>query len=93
VSDAELAELATHAASRLFDARTRVALELTDAMTETPPRVDDRLYARAREHFDETELVELSATIAWENFRARFNRTFRVPADGFSEGGYCVLPA
>lgn len=30
--------------------------------------------------------------IAWENFRARFNRGFDVADQGFSEGAYCALP-
>jgi len=31
-------------------------------------------------------MVELTAAIAWENFRARFNRGFGIEAEGFSEG-------
>ena len=30
--------------------------------------------------------------IAWENFRARFNRGFDVANQGFSAGAYCALP-
>ena len=44
------------------------------------------------EHFSEEQLVELTGMIAWENFRARFNRGFDVAEQGFSEGAYCVLP-
>ncbi len=35
---------------------------------------------------------ELTANIAWENFRARFNRGFDVAAQGFSEGAVCPIP-
>jgi len=45
-----------------------------------------------REHFSEAQLVELTATIALENFRARFNHAFGMGAQGFSEGSYCALP-
>jgi hypothetical protein len=45
-----------------------------------------------RKHLNEAELVELTAAIAQENFRARFNRPFKVEAVGFSHGGYCPLP-
>ena len=38
------------------------------------------------------QLVELTATIAWENFRARFNRGFDIQAQGFSEAAFCPLP-
>jgi len=30
--------------------------------------------------------------IAWENFRARFNRGFDIADQGYSDGAYCVLP-
>jgi hypothetical protein len=37
--------------------------------------------------------VELAAAIAWENYRARFNRVFGVRPLGFSgEGAFCALP-
>jgi hypothetical protein len=35
--------------------------------------------------------VELTAAIAWENFRARFNRGFGIDAEGFSEGAACSV--
>lgn len=69
--------------SDLFTPREKAALELAEAMTFTPQRVTDELYARLREHFSETEMVELAATIALENYRARFNRCFAVEAHGF----------
>lgn len=61
-------------------------------MTRTPAAVTDELYASLCKHFPERELVELSATISWENYRARFNRTFAIAAEGFSEGQFCPLP-
>ncbi|HEY1470875.1 MAG TPA: hypothetical protein VGF61_17685 [Candidatus Acidoferrum sp.] len=61
-------------------------------MTRTPATVTDELYLSLCNHFSERELVELSATISWENYRARFNRTFAIPAEGFSEGQFCPLP-
>jgi alkylhydroperoxidase family enzyme len=61
-------------------------------MTRTPATVSDELYASLRDHFSERQLVELSSTISWENYRARFNRTFAIAAEGFSEGKFCPLP-
>jgi len=52
-------------------------------MTETPQRVTDELFRRAREHYSEAEVVELAAVVALENFRSRFNRCFGVEAHGF----------
>jgi hypothetical protein len=36
-------------------------------------------------------LVELTAAIAWENYRARFNQALGMGYGGFSEGSYCLL--
>jgi|TARA_A100001037_G_scaffold299630_1_gene325718 alkylhydroperoxidase family enzyme len=40
--------------------------------------VSEETYERARAHFDEAQLVALAATVAMENYRARFNRVFEV---------------
>jgi hypothetical protein len=37
-------------------------------------------------------MVELTATIAWENYRARFDHALGIEAQGFSDGAYCVRP-
>lgn len=55
---------------------------------ELPPDLLDGL----RWRFDDAQLVELAATISWENYRARFNRVFWVRSVGFCEGAFCVLP-
>ena len=62
------------------------------ALTETPANPSNELVAELRKSLDDEQLVELTAAIAWENFRARFNRGFDVAAQGFSEGAVCPLP-
>lgn len=61
-------------------------------MTRTPANISDELHESLRAHFSERELVELSAVIAWENARARFNRVFAVQSENYSEGKFCPLP-
>jgi hypothetical protein len=61
-------------------------------MTRTPVEIPDSLFQRLRERFGEAGMVELTATIAWENFRARFDHAFGIEAEGFSDGAYCALP-
>jgi len=61
-------------------------------MTQTPVEVSDELFAALRANFNEAQLVELTATIAWEKYRARFNHAFGVEEQGFSNGAYCPLP-
>jgi len=70
----------------------KLALEYADAMTQTPVEVPDALFAKLRERFTDTQLVELTATVAWENYRARFDHAFGVEAKGFTKGSYCSLP-
>ena len=71
-----------YAASPLFTERERLALSYADAMTITGREVDDALFAALREAFDDDTLVELTATIAWENASSKFNRALRVPSQG-----------
>ncbi len=68
-------------------------LEYADGITETPVEVPDALFAKLREKFTDAQLVELTATVAWENYRARFDHAFGVEAEGFTKGSYCALPA
>ena len=49
-------------------------------------------FAELRREFSEPQLVELASAIAWENHRARFNRTFGIGSEGFSEGDFCPMP-
>lgn len=67
-------------------------LDYATAMTKTPVEVSDDLFAKLRQHFSETQLVELTAVIAWENYRARFDHALGIEAQGFSAGAYCPLP-
>lgn len=48
----------------------------------TPAAVTDAVFAEARRHFSEAQLVELAATAAMENYRARLNRAFLVESQG-----------
>lgn len=58
-----------------------LVIELADAMVETPSNISDDLYARLLEKFSEEQLLQLSAQIAFENYRARLNRVFDVGSD------------
>jgi len=70
----------------LFSDVERAALQLASAMTQTPADVGDDVFAAARRHFSDAQLVELAATIAAENYRVRFNRAFDVESLGLYSG-------
>ena len=61
-------------------------------MTKTPVEVPESLFSALRQQLDEPQLVELTAAIAWENYRARFDHALDIGAQGFSEGAFCVMP-
>ena len=73
--------------SKIFSEAERVALEYAERVTYTDQQVDDALFARVKQHFTEAQIVELTAAIAFENFRSKFNPTLGVEAQGF-----CVVP-
>jgi len=69
-----------------FNDIERVVIELADAMTDTPANVSDDLYARLRNQFSEEQLMQLGGQIAFENYRARWNRIFNVESDNVYQG-------
>ena len=92
VTEEQLRELPRYRESDAFSDVERLALDYAVAMTETPVHVSDELFETLRKHFDDAQMIELTAAIAWENFRARFNHAMGIEAQGFSEGAYCALP-
>jgi alkylhydroperoxidase family enzyme len=85
--EAKLAEVTTWRDSRLFTEPERAALDYAERMTITGQAVDDPLFARLKQHYSEAQIVELTAAIALENFRSKFN-----PALGIEAQGFCLLP-
>jgi len=92
ITEEQLMALPTFEESNEFSPLEKLVLRLTVAMTRTPVDVDESLFKELREHFDEAQMVEICATIAWENYRARFNRPFMISPQGFSDGAFCVIP-
>ena len=71
----------------IFSNTERLVIELADALAEVPTNVSDDLYARLRQQFSEQQLLEVSAQIAWENFRARLNRVVNAESDHLYQPG------
>jgi alkylhydroperoxidase family enzyme len=85
--EAKLQHLADWRTSGAFSELERVALDYAERMTYTGQKVDEALFGRLKEHFSEPQIVELTAAIALENFRSKFN-----PALGIESQGFCLLP-
>ncbi len=68
-------------------------LRMADAMADTPSNVSEDLFTELRRHYSEEQLIELAASAALENFRARWNRVFDVQSDSLYRKGVRFKPA
>jgi AhpD family alkylhydroperoxidase len=92
LTDEQLLALPRYSESELFSALEKLVLDYAVAVTRTPVKVEDELFARLRGHFDDAQLVELTTAIVLENYRARFNWAFDIGSAGFTEGMVCAVP-
>jgi AhpD family alkylhydroperoxidase len=90
VSDRQMREFLFYRESEAFSAVERLVIEYAAGMSRTPVDVSDDLFAQLRGHFDEAQLVELTAAIATENYRGRFNGAFGLGSEGFADGAVAV---
>ncbi len=88
ISDEQMRELGDFERSPLFTPAERAALGYVEEICRTPVDVPDAVFAELKRHFDSTQITELTAQVALENLRSRFNRALEIPSDGF-----CTLPA
>jgi alkylhydroperoxidase family enzyme len=63
--------------SKLFDGRQTAVLAYTDAMTKEV-HVPDNIFNPLRQHFNDREIVELTATIAAYNLVSRFLEALQI---------------
>ena len=82
-TDDKIRQVPTWRDSELFSTMEKDALEYAEKMTITGEKVTDELWGRLRGHFTEAQLVELTAAVALENFRSKFNVPLGVEAQGF----------
>jgi alkylhydroperoxidase family enzyme len=82
----KIRQVPTWRESSLFSDVERAALEYAERMTIAGEKVTDELWVRLRSHFSESQMVELTAAVALENFRSKFNVPLGVEAQGF-----CVI--
>jgi len=92
VTEEQLRDFHSYRESDAFSPLEKLVMEYAEEMSKSNVEISDELFARLRKHFDDEQLVELTAAIAIENFRARFNNALDIPPAGFSEGAYCPMP-
>ena len=92
LTDEELLALPNYRSAACFSDIDKLVLDYATAMSRTPVEVSDELFDALRTHFTVPQLIELTAIIALENLRARFNLAMDIGSAGFSEGMVCALP-
>lgn len=86
----ERVEAAARGDSASLSEVEQTVLRYAEAMSSTPVAVDDDLVTALSRHLDDEQIVELTAAIAWENYRARFNAALGIAPQGFAAA--CPLP-
>jgi alkylhydroperoxidase family enzyme len=71
--------------SAAFTPLERDVLEYAEAMTDTPPTVDDVLVSTLLQELGEAALVELTAFIALANMNARGNVALGIESEGYAD--------
>jgi alkylhydroperoxidase family enzyme len=88
ISQEKIAAVADYQENPLFTPRERAALRYAEEMTQTSVDVPGEVFNDVKRYFDDKQIIALTAEIALENYRARFNRALQIESDGF-----CMLPA
>ena len=81
----KLDDLTRYRESNRFTAREQAALEYAERITRDDLDVTDACMARVREHFSESEVVELSFIVGFQTFASKFAKAFRIDRQGFSD--------
>ena len=76
--------------STAFSPLERDVMAYAEAMSVTPPTVDDELVARLLDALGAPAVVELTQLVALENMRSRFNSAAGLESQGYAEA--CALP-
>jgi uncharacterized peroxidase-related enzyme len=71
-----------------LDAVDKLVVEYSIAVNNNWSKTRDEVFTRLRGHFSEAQIVELTAAVALENFRSKFNVALGIEAQGF-----CLIKA
>ncbi len=67
-------------------------LRYAETMSGCPMVMPEELFAAVLADLGREATVELTAAIAWENYRARFNHAVGAMEEGYSERSVCIMP-
>lgn len=69
--------------SDLFSRHEKIVLEYAEAVTRSTQALAEEQRAKINQLFDEKQIVELTALIAFQNMSTKFNNAFAVEPQGF----------
>lgn len=90
LDEAKASEVPRWRESTVFTSLERDVMEYAEAMTETPPRVTDELFARLLGQLGASAMVELTTLVGIANMNTRGNTAMGIESQGFSKA--CKLP-
>ena len=83
LSEDQILEIEQYASSSKFSPREKLALTYAERITLSDQDVDEALFAQVRDEFPVPAIVELTATVAFENYRSKFNHALLIESNGF----------
>lgn len=81
IDDAKIEAVDDYRTSPLYTEAERVALDFAVAAASQPNAVTDELFERMRQHWTETQIVEIAAVVAINGFLNRWNDTMAPPLE------------
>lgn len=79
-STSKLNELSDYQQSSLFTGKEKASISYAEAMTLDKCLVDEMLFNRLKEFYNDDEIIELTALIAFQNMSSRFNAALKIPS-------------
>jgi len=90
LDEAKASEVPRWRESAVFSSLERDVMAYAEAVSQTPPRVTDALFARLLEQLGAPAMLELTAWVGFANMAARCNTALGIEAQGFSR--VCRVP-
>lgn len=82
-NEAILDELKNWQSSTVITDSEKAALDYAQKITDTSQDADDTCFSHLQKYFNEKQIIELTALIAFQNLSSKFNRALRIEPQGF----------
>lgn len=85
VSQEKINAIPTWKENELFSPKERAALEYAEYITLTTLEANNELLEKLEKHFNEDQIIELTAIIAYQNMSTKFNTVLGIKQQGFCQ--------